>query len=453
MTLALAVLLAACGGGGGGDSSGGSNTPVPTPAPQVSPPNVSALVTGQTSDGLVLQVNGANDLAVSKNGVATFSAAVPAGAFTVSIKQQPAQQTCQVINPAGTAGATPVSVAVHCLNNNLARFALLLDDSNGYSYPVDPVSGQLVAAQGKPFASDSSTVWDADPQARFIFSFDQTLAQIYTAAVDAHTGLPGPINKLKLPGTPVSTAAGVTGEYLYVGMTTQATGALVSYRVDSTTGQLTQVGVVAMPDGPSPLAVDPAGRFIYTTRSDFKTGCIIETWKVMADGSLTLANTFKESPDRDSVAILTPDPTGRFIYSLKFTQVGNGIITQGYMVDNAGVLTRIAGSITQTGSTGVPPTIDPTGHYLITGSVTAPAFTAHTIDQTTGVLTERASLPAPYDSPLGRAFDPSGRAAFAGGTNGVMYWLLNDVSNTSLSQGIALLPTPQSPFYKILLVP
>ena len=58
------ALLTACGGGGGGGAP-----PPPPPPPTYT---VSATVTGLDADGLVLQNNGGNDLAVASDGTVTF---------------------------------------------------------------------------------------------------------------------------------------------------------------------------------------------------------------------------------------------------------------------------------------------------------------------------------------------------------------------------------------------
>ncbi len=109
--LTLSAVLSACGGGGGGK---GGNPPPPTFV-------VSANVSGLTGTGLVLRNNGGNDLAVSANGVATFSSAVASGAsYSITVGTQPSgpAQTCTVTNGSGTiANAAVSNVAVNCILN------------------------------------------------------------------------------------------------------------------------------------------------------------------------------------------------------------------------------------------------------------------------------------------------------------------------------------------------
>ena len=65
---------------------------------------------------VVLQNNGGNDLKVGASGVFTFSQLIASGgAYNVTVKTQPAKQTCVVTQGAGTiAGANVTNVAVSC---------------------------------------------------------------------------------------------------------------------------------------------------------------------------------------------------------------------------------------------------------------------------------------------------------------------------------------------------
>jgi uncharacterized protein YfaP (DUF2135 family) len=99
-------------GCGGGSSSGPSNP--------VTPPTtftISGTVSGLTGTGLVLQENGANNLAVSGNGPVTFSASLAAQAtYSVTVGTQPGAQICSVQNGYGTvATANVTNVTVSCI--------------------------------------------------------------------------------------------------------------------------------------------------------------------------------------------------------------------------------------------------------------------------------------------------------------------------------------------------
>lgn len=76
--------------------------------------NVSGLGAGKS---VVLQNNAGDDLALSANANFTFAAAVASGsAYNVTVKTQPAGQTCSVTNGAGTIGNNVTNVRVICSN-------------------------------------------------------------------------------------------------------------------------------------------------------------------------------------------------------------------------------------------------------------------------------------------------------------------------------------------------
>ena len=82
--------------------------------------NVTTYPIGGTVSGLsgtvVLQDNGGDDLSVSASGAFTFATALSAGsAYNVTVKTNPAGQTCSVANGSGTVGSAGVTnVAVTC---------------------------------------------------------------------------------------------------------------------------------------------------------------------------------------------------------------------------------------------------------------------------------------------------------------------------------------------------
>ncbi|MBA8887413.1 hypothetical protein FHW12_001627 [Dokdonella fugitiva] len=78
-------------------------------------------VSGLVGSGLVLQLDGANDLPVSADGGFTFAAPLADGsAYTVSVLAQPGNpaQTCSIANGSGTlAGANVTNVEVNCVTD------------------------------------------------------------------------------------------------------------------------------------------------------------------------------------------------------------------------------------------------------------------------------------------------------------------------------------------------
>ena len=79
---------------------------------------VGGSVTGLSGTGLVLQNNGRDDLAVGANGGFTFATAQAGGtAYAVTVRTQPAGQSCTVANGTGTVASGHVTtVEVRCAN-------------------------------------------------------------------------------------------------------------------------------------------------------------------------------------------------------------------------------------------------------------------------------------------------------------------------------------------------
>ena len=75
-------------------------------------------VSGLAGSGLILQLNGGNDLTIASNGAFVFPTALPGGsAYTVTVSAHPSDpaQTCSVDNASGTVGAANVTnIAVTC---------------------------------------------------------------------------------------------------------------------------------------------------------------------------------------------------------------------------------------------------------------------------------------------------------------------------------------------------
>ena len=91
-------------------------------------------VAGLSGLGLTLQLNGANNLPISSNGVFTFPAALADGSsYSVTASVQPSgpAQTCQLTQGSGSlAGANVTSVAVSCATNQLPTTTTLSSTPN-----------------------------------------------------------------------------------------------------------------------------------------------------------------------------------------------------------------------------------------------------------------------------------------------------------------------------------
>lgn len=100
--------LAAC--GGGGKSVPGSS---PSPAPPAVSPTTPTFTVGGKASGIVgkvvLQNNGADDLAIVADGSFVFGLLLSAGSsFTVTVKEQPVASHCSLSNGTGVVGSANV---------------------------------------------------------------------------------------------------------------------------------------------------------------------------------------------------------------------------------------------------------------------------------------------------------------------------------------------------------
>ncbi|HET9047486.1 MAG TPA: S8 family serine peptidase [Chiayiivirga sp.] len=102
--------------GGTGTVSGANVTNVNISCVTVPTYTIGGMVNGLTGTGLVLRLNGGNDLTVAAAGSFTFSQGLADGSnYTVTVATQPSGQTCSVANGAGTlSGANVTGVQVDC---------------------------------------------------------------------------------------------------------------------------------------------------------------------------------------------------------------------------------------------------------------------------------------------------------------------------------------------------
>ncbi|MGA7749105.1 MAG: hypothetical protein WCA63_03070 [Gallionella sp.] len=104
---------------------GESEKAPPPPAAPPAPLTVGGSVSGLPGSGLVLQLNGANDLAISANGRFNFPNALAKGStYSVTVKASPSspvRQTCTVAQGSGSIISTAVNnVAVNCTTDSFA---------------------------------------------------------------------------------------------------------------------------------------------------------------------------------------------------------------------------------------------------------------------------------------------------------------------------------------------
>src|SRR5579871_50090 len=122
---------------------------------------VGVSVSGLSGTGLVLQLNGGNDLPIVANGPARFTGAIGSGApYAVAVGTQPSfpAQTCSVANGAGTVGTADVSgIAITCVTSIAILYSFT--GGGGVAGSLDGASpnGSLVqGSDGSLYATTSS---------------------------------------------------------------------------------------------------------------------------------------------------------------------------------------------------------------------------------------------------------------------------------------------------------
>ena len=156
----LIFVLAGCGGGGGGDNN--------------NPPSyhtISVTVSGLAGEGLILQNNSGDDLAVSADGFFSFATSLQNHSnYLVTISVQPAvpEQTCSVTNGSGTVSGSDINnVLVNCQVN---PFPELFDTFAGYSNNIyvddtgDDINGD--GSLANPYATLTKAAQLATPGTR-----------------------------------------------------------------------------------------------------------------------------------------------------------------------------------------------------------------------------------------------------------------------------------------------
>lgn len=112
---------------GSGTVAGGAVSNVQVTCADIPPPtySIGGALTGLAGT-VVLQNNGGDDLTLTANGVFNFATSLrDTTAYTVTVRTQPAGQSCTVTNGSGTlAGANVTNVAVNCVTTTPTTFTV-----------------------------------------------------------------------------------------------------------------------------------------------------------------------------------------------------------------------------------------------------------------------------------------------------------------------------------------
>jgi len=158
--MACAVLLgASISGLTGCDNSEKAPPPPPSP-PKPTAFAIGGSVSGLPGSGLILQLNGANDLVVSTNGRFNFPKALATGsAYSVTVKSSPSspiKQTCTVGQGSGKVISAPINnITVTCVANSYAIGGTVSGLSGkGLVLQLNGASEQAIVSNGKFIFAD-----------------------------------------------------------------------------------------------------------------------------------------------------------------------------------------------------------------------------------------------------------------------------------------------------------
>jgi len=375
--LALAA-LASCGGsgyGGGGGGGGGAYT-------------ISGNVTGLTSSGLVLQLNGGDDLPIAADGAFTFTDTLENGAvYRVTVLTQPSlpSQTCTVHHGTAQVRKTNVTdVEINCaavasftvggVVAELEGSGLVLQNNLGDNLPIS-ADGEFTFETGVP-----------DGQAYSVTVKRQPSNPAQTCVVGTLSGG---------DGTGTIDAAKVSNIWIVCGShfayaTNAGDNSISSYSLNPVTGTLTDIGT-PIASGTSPFAIvgSPDKKYVY----------------VVNRGS-------------DNISAYAVDPT-------------------------SGALTEIAGSPFPAGDDPQSLVFDASGSYLYVANHGSADLSAYSVNAGTGALTPLS--PATYATGAGPSsvvVDPAGKFIYVANNGGT-----NDISAFAITAATgALSPVAGSPF-------
>ncbi len=218
--LSLAVLpalsLTGCGGGGSnGNTSGGGGGGKTTPPPPASY-SIGGTTSGLSGTGLVLQDNGGDSLAVSANGIFTFTTPITnGGAYNVSVLTQPANpsQSCVVTNGQGTATATVTSVLVTCTTN---------------AVPTYSIGGTVSGLSGSGLVLEDNSSDDLPVTANGVFTFATKISAGGTYIVTVKTQPSNPIQTCSVTNNTGAASANVSNVAITCSTTTFTIGGTLS---------------------------------------------------------------------------------------------------------------------------------------------------------------------------------------------------------------------------------
>jgi 6-phosphogluconolactonase len=256
------------------------------------------------------------------------------------------------------------------------------------------------------------------PSTNFLYVANLTSNAVSGFSVDHATGVLAPVGNA-LPPTPTDpqpTALGIDpgGHFLFV-MTQGNPAATIPARISTflidARGLLTAGSSVDLAAPAQTLVVSPTANMLYVA-----TGASIAVFSIGTNGALTpAAGGFTGAPGT-SIAGMTIDSKGQFLYA---ADSGNNAVLS-FTIDTSGALTPVGGSPFTAGTQPVSVAVDANNAFLYTANKGSNDISAFTVNA--GVLTPVAGSPFPATTsgvttaaqPAFITIDPTNQFVFVG---------------------------------------
>jgi hypothetical protein len=365
---------------------------------------VNVTVSGLDGQGLVLQNNSGDDLAVDANGKRQFTTRVAEGSsYAVTVKSQPRMYTqfCTVGQSSGTAGAADVDdVSVACATP-ATKSVYVSSVLGGSLSTLTRYSGADLSGEALSIVPTIFTSLVADPKGRYVYGSGGSgigigdSGRIYAIqegdVSDSVSFAAQEVGTLTLGMHP-------GGAYLYAA---SSAGWVSTYAV-SPASPTTLTHLALRPVGSNgtsawSMAVDPLGRFVFVNVQDRG----LATLPILADG--TLGNVaYQGVSDVVSIAV---HPSGAYLYAL----AADGFLRTFSIDASTGALKQTALTLAMESFEAALASLSIDGR----GRMLSLVDTTNDVQQTRAITdTTTGTLGAPFAirglrGPIATAFDPS----------------------------------------------
>ena len=432
--VAVLTILAACGGGSSG----------PPASPTYS---VGGTVTGLSGSGLVLQIGGGDDLAISASGAFTFATRLPSRTtYAVTVKSSPTSplQVCMVANGTGTIATTDVTnVDVTCTNGYTVGGTVSGLTGSGLVLQIvkaglDPGSHHvLVFNIGPPLHITPNGTFTFDVVLPGNFGSPDGYGSSATAEILQQPASPSPqcvihnarINLQNANKTDIEVGC---SQFSYIANAGDNT--ISAYAVDPASGALAAVGT-PVATGTSPHAIigtaDRHYLFVGNEGSNDTSVFAVN----FASGALTAVpgSPFAAGTDPKSLALYQAG-SGTYLY---VANAGSDTVSAFAVDTSSGSLTPLSPAAVATGKG--PSSIAVNGKFIyVANNGGSNDVSAFSVDASTGALTPVAGSPFPAGArPLTLAIGAAGQLLYTANpdaTNPTISGFRVDVGSGALTQ-------------------